>query len=148
MKINTYIDWLVLMLWKLFFITGIILCVNGCSPLMTRMVMDPGFAANSIHFPPPYTSNLNMTNSGQKEVEYQILGEGFGESVGYSVLFGFGYHQMPDYMAAYKMAVDSQEGDFLVESRRQLQTEGYLSPFLWTKYTFKIWGMVAKVEED
>ncbi len=97
-------------------------------------------------FPPPYTSSLHITASGEKSFNYEIIGEGYGEAVGYSVLLGTLYFSTPDAMEAYQMAVRSRGGDFLIESRHQLKVKTILSPVIYTKVTLKVWGLVAKIK--
>lgn len=123
-------------------IAGLVL-FNGCS------VMSQGAFGMSLadSFPPPYTSSLHFTATGEKHIKYEIVGEGYGEAIGYSIFMGAIYYRTPDAMEAYRMAVDSQGGDFLIESRRQLKIKTVLSPIIWTKATLKVWGLVAKIEK-
>lgn len=129
---------------KYFMIGGLgLLLLSNCA-VMHKYTFDPGLGK---HFPPPYSSSLQMVTSADVVIDYDIIGEGYGESSGYSLLWGALIHKNPDAMAAYQMAVESQGGDFLVESRFQLQTQGFLAPVLWTKATFKVWGLVGKINQ-
>lgn len=90
-----------------------------------------------------YQSTVSLKTEGAVKLDYEILGEGYGESAGYAVLGGLILMQ-PDFMEAYREAVRSKGGDFLLEVRRQTTTSGVLTPIIYTKRIIKVWGLVAK----
>jgi len=96
--------------------------------------------------PNPYESELKLKTSGEKVVDYEILGEGYGESSAFLFVGGIVFYSQPDQMTAYKQAVASKGGDILLEARTQMTTRWFVTPFLITKRTFKIWGIVAKIK--
>ncbi|MFH2031250.1 MAG: hypothetical protein ABIJ40_11635 [Bacteroidota bacterium] len=98
-------------------------------------------------FPSPYQSVFQFETTGKKTVEYDILGEGYGESSGIAILGGLLYFSQPDAMKAYERAANSRGGEILLESRSQFVTMGILSPFIYTKGTIKVWGIAARLKK-
>ncbi len=76
--------------------------LSGCA-VANRYAFDPGLGKS---FPPPYSSSLQMVTTADQHIEYEIVGEGYGESSGYSVFLGVLFRKDPDAMAAYQMAVN------------------------------------------
>jgi hypothetical protein len=112
--------------------------LSGCM-VLNRVIYGP-----MPQFPQPYQSHIQFKAVGEKTLEYEILGEGYGESTGYAFLGGL-FILQPDAMKAYEQAVKTQGGDILLEARTQLVTKGV--PFIYTEATLKVWGLVAKVKK-
>ena len=118
----------------LIFITIILsIILSGCCA-----IHQIHFAEITATFPAPYQSGMTVQDSAEKELDFEIVGEGYGTSVGYSVILGLVYYQSPDHMKAYQEAVNKQGGDFLIESRTQIVTTGILSPFIFSRGEFRI----------
>jgi len=98
-------------------------------------------------FASPYQSSFKFETAGKKVVEYDILGEGYGEASGVAILGGIIYFSQPDVMKAYERAAKSKGGEILLESRTQFVTTGILSPFIYTKGTIKVWGIAARLNK-
>ncbi|MEO0162115.1 MAG: hypothetical protein ABIL74_07570 [candidate division WOR-3 bacterium] len=117
------------------------LIFSGCA-ILNRGVFGP-----TPNLPAPYHSQIEFKASGERTVDYEILGEGYGESSGFAILGGLLFIQEPDAMAAYEAAVKSKGGDILLDARMQFVTTGFLSPIIFTQGTIKIWGLVAKIKK-
>jgi hypothetical protein len=121
---------------------ALLLGSSGCSMVNRAM-----FMGALPDMPAPYRTSIEFKTTGDKTVDYEVLGEGFGQSSGVAVLLGLVYIAEPDAMAAYNQAVKSRGGDILLESRSQLVTSGILSPWIFTMATYKVWGLVAKIKQ-
>jgi len=118
-----------------------LLAVAGCGAVNRGV-----FGATSA-FPPPYQSGVQITTAGKTELDFEVLGEGYGESTGHAVLIGgLLYMKQPNAMKVYQMAVQSQGGDILLETRTQMEISGFLPPFIYTRAKLRVWGLVARVK--
>lgn len=126
-------NWVILFLPLIFFVFG------GCASY-NKLVFD------MPEFPPPYQSSVQLHTTGAKNVNFDILGEGYGEATGY-ILFGGFIVVSPDAMAAYKKAVNSRRGDILLETRAQVTTSGLFPPFVFQVSKVKIvwWGQSCEL---
>jgi hypothetical protein len=128
----------------------IIATVSGCAAI-NRIVFRP-YAVQYKGFPVPYyPSGLYQRAAGvldDPSLDFEILGEGYGQSVGHAILLGgFLYHKEPNVWEAYNQAIRSLGGDILIETHSEFVTSGFLSPLIYTKGVYKIWGLVAKVSK-
>jgi hypothetical protein len=128
----------------------IIATMSGCAAI-NRMIFRP-YEVQYKGFPVPYyPSGLYQRAAGlldDPSLDFEILGEGYGQSTGQAIfLGGFLYHKEPNVWEAYNQAIRSLGGDILIETHSEFVTSGFLSPLIYTKGTYKIWGLVAKVSK-
>lgn len=123
----------------------------GAYPFVNRLMFAP-YDVQYKEFPVPYyPSGLYQRAAGlldDPSLDFEILGEGYGQSVGHAVLLGgFLYHREPTIWEAYNQAIRSLGGDILIETHSEFVTSSFLSPLIYTKGVYKIWGLVAKVSK-
>ncbi|MEO0114305.1 MAG: hypothetical protein ABIK93_02390 [candidate division WOR-3 bacterium] len=149
---------------KLLALGVVILAFAGCTrycyfgspfaptyPNINRLMFSP-YNVQYKEFPVPYyPSGLYQRAAGlldDPELDFEILGEGYGQSVGHAVLLGgFLYHREPTIWEAYNQAIRSLGGDILIETHSEFVTSSFLSPLIYTRGVYKIWGLVAKVSK-
>jgi hypothetical protein len=76
---------------------------------------------------------LAIISSLDQNIQYEVVGMGYGESIGSTV-------KEPDFIEAYKMAVESKNGDFLINTNYQIISNG-------PRLTLKVWGLVIKLNK-
>jgi len=124
-------------------IVAVAVALSGCA-WVNRMTFPPDNVKNIM--PSPYLASVNFKATADKTFDYEILGEGCGESTGYSIILGVIYHTQPDLIEAWDMAIKSRNGDVLLESRSQKISSGILAPVIYSKQTIKVRGLVAKIK--
>jgi len=126
---------------RLMALLAVVVGFSGCGGVADYMLM-----RSSADLPGPMQSSLALQTSGKADLEYDILGMGEGESTGWIFAVGV-FSKDANIGQAYKDAVNSLGGDFLINANKQVTKAGFVAPIVFGIYTVKVTGLVAKIRK-